>query len=95
MYNQKHPIRNHSCSRRDFVKTSSAVASAGLLSACGVREAYREPSEAAISNESVRPLSKQERNALTPDQIIQRAKEGNNRFRAGRDHFRPGFGRYF
>jgi len=65
-------------SRRAFVKTATAVA--GLLGAGGVQAADK----AAAQGSSVVALTKEARDKLTADQIIQKWKDGNQRFREGR-----------
>ncbi|MBE0437039.1 MAG: carbonic anhydrase [Methylomicrobium sp.] len=81
--NPKHD-RSCSCSRRHFIAGSSAAVSASLLSACGVKTTDINTSTAEVSNDILLPLSREVRDALSPEQIIQRAKEGNQRFRTGR-----------
>ena len=66
---------DHAPSRRAFVRTSTAVAVAGLLGACATAETQPEVPVA---------LTKAARDQMTPDQIIAKWKEGNVRFREGR-----------
>jgi len=75
-------------SRRAFVKTSTAAAAVGLLGACGGAKPVAEAVTQAVSD-SLTPLTlgaltQEARDALTPDQIIAKLKEGNTRFREGR-----------
>jgi carbonic anhydrase len=78
-------------SRRDFMKTSTAAAAAGLLTACGAAKPAGEAASQAAQavTEELTPLTigaltKEARDALTPDQIVEKLKEGNSRFREGR-----------
>ena len=75
-------------SRRAFMKTSTAAAAVGLLAACGVKPAAEAPAAAAVAEPTlteltVGALTQETRDALTPDQIIEKFKEGNARFRTG------------
>lgn len=87
MSNNKKEMQDSALSRRVFIKASTAVASAGLLTACGVSNGTR-PMEMAAGTKPVMPLTKEARDAMTPDQIIQRAKDGNHRFRTGQQKHR-------
>jgi carbonic anhydrase len=59
--------------RRNVLKTALSVAAVGLAGSMGgIESAYAEA------------LSKSERDKLTPDQIIERFKQGNRRFRSGK-----------
>jgi carbonic anhydrase len=59
--------------RRNVLKTALSVAAVGLAGSMGgIKSAYAEA------------LSKSERDKLTPDQIIERFKQGNRRFRSGK-----------
>jgi len=76
-------------SRRDFMKTSTAAAAVGILAACGTRPAADAATQAAqaepaLSDLTVGTLTAESRDALTPDQVIEKFKEGNARFREGR-----------
>ena len=68
-------------SRRALIRT---VAGAGLLTACGGRASRILPQEAApVTNLTLPPLTKERRDQLTPDQFLELAKEGNQRFQEG------------
>jgi carbonic anhydrase len=73
-------------SRRAFVTTSTAAAAIGLLSACNAKPEDTKPAEvAAVPQEPpVVALTKEARDQMTPDSIIQKWKDGNARFREGR-----------
>jgi carbonic anhydrase len=59
--------------RRNVLKTALSVAAVGLAGSMGgIESAFAEA------------LSKSERDKLTPDQIIERFKQGNRRFRSGK-----------
>jgi carbonic anhydrase len=81
MCDSQHSKRGSILSRRGFVTSSTALASAGLL-ATGL--SGRSSADAVDDVETVLPLTKATRDALTPAQIIERAKAGNLRFRTGR-----------
>lgn len=68
---------DHVSSRRAFVKTSTAAAGA-LLCAWGAGP------QLAGAQEPPSALTKEARDKLTPDQILAKWKEGNQRFREGR-----------
>jgi carbonic anhydrase len=76
--------------RRKFMKSSTAAAAVGLLAACGAKPAADAASQAAqatsdvLSDLTVGTLTAESRDAMTPDQIIEKFKEGNARFREGR-----------
>jgi carbonic anhydrase len=67
-------------SRRAFVKTSGAAAVIGLLGVSGAQAAEK----AAAQGLSVVTLTKEARDKMSADQIIQKWKDGNQRFREGR-----------
>ncbi len=67
-------------SRRAFVKTSGAAAVIGLLGVSGAQAAEK----AAAQGSSVVTLTKEVRDKMSADQIIQKWKDGNQRFREGR-----------
>ena len=69
---------DHLPSRRVFVKTSTAAA-VGLLGAWGAK-----PAETAAQEPPVVALTKEARDQMTADQILEKWKEGNRRFREGR-----------
>src|SRR5215831_11674440 len=68
----------HLSSRRVFVTTSTAAA-VGLLGALGAK-----PTETAAEEPPVVALTKEARDQMTADQILEKWKEGNLRFREGR-----------
>ena len=72
-------------SRRSFVRAGSALFAVGALGGCAQPA---DPPAAAVAPPATPPevvaLTREARDALTPDQIIQRAKEGNRRFLEGR-----------
>ena len=69
-------------SRRTLVK--AAAASVGLLAACRPRATPSLPTESASATAlTLPPLTKEWRDRLTPDQFLELAKEGNQRFREG------------
>jgi len=71
---------NHLPSRRVFVKASTAAAAVGLFGAWGAK-----PAETAAAEEPpVVALTKEARDQMTADQILEKWKEGNLRFREGR-----------
>jgi carbonic anhydrase len=70
-HNPQHPI-GCNCSRRNFL----AMASAAAVVTAGGGLLLAEPASADA-------LSKEMRDRLTPEQIIQAMKNGNKRFRAG------------
>ena len=70
---------DHLPSRRVFVKTSTAAAAVGLLGAWGAK-----PAETAAEEPPVVALTKEARDQMTADQILEKWKEGNRRFREGR-----------
>jgi len=73
----------HVPSRRAFVTTSTAAAMVGLLGAC--KATGMNPAESgAAQDTSVVALTKDARDQMTPDQILEKWKEGNVRFREGR-----------
>ncbi len=66
------PIRNHGLDRRAFLRRSTAAAAAGLLGgALGAEVAFGAA------------LTKEQRDRLTPEQILAAMKRGNDRFRRG------------
>ena len=76
-------------SRRAFMKTSTAVAAVGILAACGVKPAAAAPMAAQAVPDvldvlTVGTLTQEARDAMTPDQIVEKFKEGNARFREGK-----------
>ena len=68
---------DHLSSRRVFVTTSTAAA-VGLLGAWGAK-----PAETATEEPPVVALTKEARDQMTADQILEKWKEGNRRFREG------------
>ena len=71
----EHSSEEHlSCNRRSVLKTAVGVAIAGIAGCAGV-----ETGTSRVSNETA--LTKEERDKLTPDQIIEEMKAGNVRFR--------------
>ena len=70
---------DHLSSRRVFVKTSTAAAAVGLLGAWSA-----QPAETAAEEPPVVALTKEARDQMTADQILEKWKEGNLRFREGR-----------
>lgn len=78
--------RGHAPSRRAFVKTSTVAAAIGLLGACSVKPPETRLAETAAPGREpgVVPLTKHERDRMTADQILEKWKEGNLRFRQGR-----------
>ncbi len=70
-------------SRRTFVRVSSLAAGVGWLGACsgGVQQA--PAAETSAAEVVMRPLTEARRNELSPEQIVELAKEGNRRFREG------------
>jgi carbonic anhydrase len=70
---------DHLPSRRVFVKASTAAAAVGLLGAWGAK-----PVETAAEEPPVMALTKEARDQMTADQILEKWKEGNLRFREGR-----------
>ena len=64
-------------SRRTFIKTSTAAGGA-LLCALGARPQLAGAQEVPVA------LTREVRDKLTPDQILAKLKEGNQRFREGR-----------
>ena len=69
---------DHVPSRRVFVKTSTAAA-VGWLGAWGA-----QPAATAAQEPPVVALTKAARDQMTADQILEKWKEGNRRFREGR-----------
>jgi carbonic anhydrase len=73
-------------SRRAFVTTSTAAAAIGVLSACNSK--VEEPKQAEVPAPAQEPavvaLTKEARDQMTPDSIIEKWKAGNARFREGR-----------
>ncbi len=67
-------------SRRGFVKASGMAAAVGLFGAGGVKAAEA----VAAKSSQVVALTKEARDKMTADQIINKWKEGNRRFREGR-----------
>lgn len=89
MSDTKKSQRNPASSRRAFIQTSAAAAAAGLLGACGVKSSSTKPAATGATASAAReltvlPLTQGVRDALTPDQILEKAKAGNLRFREGR-----------
>jgi carbonic anhydrase len=76
MPNQEHSPQVPESTRRGFLHTAAAAATVGVATCCR--------SASAADPELVLPLTKAARDALTPDQIIARAKAGNDRFRTGK-----------
>lgn len=73
----EHSSEEHlSGNRRSVLKTAVGVAIAGIAGCAGV-----ETTTARVSHETA--LTKEERDKLTPDQIIDEMKAGNVRFRTG------------
>ena len=72
----EHSSNEHTCcNRRSVLKTAFGVTMAGIVGTMG----------AGIPNISyAAALTKEERDKLTPDQIIEGMKEGNLRFRTGK-----------
>ena len=68
--------------RRGFFKNSTALAAVGLLGAC--RGGMPVPTADAAPAPGVVALTKETRDKLTADQILQMWKDGNQRFREGR-----------
>jgi len=66
---------DHLLSRRVFVKTSTVAAAVGLLGASAALAA-EEPAVVALTKEA--------RDQMTADQVLEQWKEGNLRFREGR-----------
>src|SRR5262245_13883516 len=66
-------------SRRAFMKTSTATVAVGFLAAWGVKPAETEAAEPAAGAKA-----KAVRDSMTPDQILEKLKKGNVRFREGR-----------
>jgi carbonic anhydrase len=63
--------------RRDFLLASGAI-SLGMITGC---------SQPSVSNPvRISALTKERRDALSPDDLIRLAKEGNERFRKGERH---------
>ena len=76
---------DHLLSRRVFVKTSTVAAAVGLLGASGALAAETKPAETAdAQGPPVGALTKEARDQMTADQILQKWKDGNVRFREGR-----------
>jgi carbonic anhydrase len=77
--------QDHLQSRRVFFKTSTAAAAIGLLGASGVKADETKPAGSAAAQEpAIVALTKEARDRMTPDQIIEMWKQGNLRFREGR-----------
>mgnify|MGYP003393412898 CR=1 FL=1 len=78
-----HTAEQPSLARRNFM-LSSALLSAGALAGCSTgnvaSKSAQDISKTAIRNTA---LTKERRDALSPDELIQIAKEGNERFRKG------------
>ena len=74
-------------SRRAFVTTSTAAAAIGLLSACNSKPDEAKPAETPVTPEEppIVALTKEARDQMTPDSIIAKLKDGNARFREGRN----------
>lgn len=71
-------------SRRSFVRGGLAALVAGALSSCS-RPADRRMADAVAPTSLDRvALTREVRDAATPDQILERAREGNRRFLEGR-----------
>jgi len=64
---------NHHLNRRSFLKTTSAAAVAAVVTM------------APIGNIAYGALTKAQRDKLTPDEIIELMKQGNQRFRLGKE----------
>ena len=80
-YEKDHPEHlPHQSSRRAFVKASTAAVAVGLLATSGANATET----AAAKGSSVMALTKEARDKLTADQILQKWKDGNIRFREGR-----------
>lgn len=68
----EHPCHSHDSSRRSFVTAAGAATALGLMGGSLIATSARAEA-----------LTKAQRDALTPDQIIAAMKKGNRRFRAG------------
>lgn len=88
MLNQNHETQVLESSRRRFFKTAVAGLSCGAMAFCGAAVAADPSPKTSDVVDLVPPLDKAARDALSPDQIIARAKAGNERFRAGRQKHR-------
>lgn len=78
-------IPDRTPSRRTFVKLSSLAAGVGWLGACSGGGTQTAPATAApaLTELTLPPLTEARRDELSPDQILEAAKEGNRRFREG------------
>jgi carbonic anhydrase len=75
-------------SRRSFFGTAIGAMSFSVAASCGAVGAADAPQPTSGADDQVPPLTKAARDALTPDEIIARAKAGNERFRTGRKRHR-------
>lgn len=72
----EHSAKEHTCcSRRSVLKTAFGVTMTGIIGSMGA--GIPNISHAAV-------LTREERDKLTPDQILEGMKEGNLRFRTGK-----------
>lgn len=73
-------------SRRSLLR--GAAMSLGVATCCGITRAAELRRPTTAPDDLVPPLTKAARDAMSPDQIIARAKAGNERFRTGRQQHR-------
>ncbi len=71
-------------SRRRFLSSTVGAAAMGSMACCGAGSSLLAAQPSRAENALRTPLDKATRDAMSPDEIIARAKEGNRRFREGR-----------
>ena len=77
--------RSSSSSRRRFVTASSAALVTGFTAGCASETPAPPAAVEAPANRVVPALTEAARNAMTPDAILTRAREGNRRFLEGKE----------
>src|SRR5262245_13164656 len=82
MLNREHGAHLPHSSRRHFFRTAVGAMSVGVTAVGGATRAA-DPPPKALADEIVVPLTKSDRDALSPDEVIARLKTGNERFRTG------------
>jgi carbonic anhydrase len=86
MHDHEHKARALEMSRRSLLRTAVGAMSLGVAASCGA--ACAADPQQTTTDELVPPLTQAARDALTPDEIIAKAKAGNERFRTGRKRHR-------
>lgn len=82
MIGHERGVQELESSRRCFFQTAIGATALGMTASGGAVLAA-EPPPKSSADDVVVPLTKAARDALTPDQVIKRIKEGNERFRSG------------